>query len=379
IEIKMKKNLMAKLSELARKEIVEEDLNDEINNFFQSPPEQRLTDPIKSSPKQRLTDPIKSSPEQRSTDPIKSSPKQRSTNQIKRHKQQKKQGTELISNTGNISNRNHICQLYNIKISENFKQMCHAEEDLDYIPISEDDSSDYALSDIEDQNPPPLELPQVDKTFAESMICFSNMCVEVQTKSKLRQILNTTSFLNKDEPYNRKTHYDADLTDFKDPNKPLQKQHLESWFDINVWSLIIDHSLRNVIGMETVRKESSSDAVSMRKNRKRAHTRHRKVECKKMGYRMDGILRMYIDNVEYRAMEVAKKFETTKLLSDGYKLGKLCIIYLYALAKKSILRKQDSPKGYVLILKREKLLEVSAKVDKIKDLIRVLANVWILK
>jgi hypothetical protein len=43
------------------------------------------------------------------------------------------------------------------------------------------------------------------------------------------------------------------LTDYEDPNKPLQKQHLESWFDINVWSLVVDHGLRNVIGMETVR------------------------------------------------------------------------------------------------------------------------------
>jgi hypothetical protein len=41
-----------------------------------------------------------------------------------------------------------------------------------------------------------------------------------------------------------------------------------------------------------------------------------------MGYRMDGIFRMYVDNVEYGAVGVAKKFEETKLLADGYKLGK---------------------------------------------------------
>ncbi|CAG8780340.1 564_t:CDS:2, partial [Racocetra persica] len=198
------------------------------------------------------------------------------------------------------------------------------------------------------------ELLQVDRTFAESMIRFSNMCVEVQTKSKLRQILNTMSFLNEGKPYNRETHYDADLTDFKDPNELLQKQHLESWFDINVWSLIIDHSLQNVIGIETVRK----------------------VECKKIGYRIDGILQMYIDNVEYGVIEVAKKFEATKLLSDGYKLGKAMHDILICLSQKVHF---EEARGYVSILKREKLLEVPAKVDKIKDLIRVLANVWILK
>lgn len=82
------------------------------------------------------------------------------------------------------------------------------------------------------------------------------------------------------------------------------------------------------------RKESSSDAVSMRKNWKRACTRRKKVGRKKMGYRMDGIFRMYVDNVEYGVIEVAKKFDTTKLLSDGYKLGKAMHDTLICLSNK---------------------------------------------
>lgn len=39
----------------------------------------------------------------------------------------------------------------------------------------------------------------------------------------------------------------------------------------------------------------------------------------------------------------------------------------------------SSPKGYVSILKREKLFEVPVAVEEIRDLIRVLASVWILK
>jgi hypothetical protein len=39
----------------------------------------------------------------------------------------------------------------------------------------------------------------------------------------------------------------------------------------------------------------------------------------------------------------------------------------------------SSPKGYVTILKREKLLDVPATVEEVKDLIRVLANVWRMK
>lgn len=118
------------------------------------------------------------------------------------------------------------------------------------------------------------ELPEVDRTFVESMIRFSN----VKATSELRQVLKTTSFLNEDEPYNRDKHYDAEwaelvmrkfLTDYEDPKESLQKK-----------------------------KESSSKAVSNRKNWKRVRTRHKKVGRKKMGYRMDGIFRMYVDNME---------------------------------------------------------------------------------
>jgi hypothetical protein len=55
---------------------------------------------------------------------------------------------------------------------------------------------------------------------------------------------------------------------------------------------------------------------------------------KKRGYRMDGIFRMYVDNVEYGAVEVARKFEETKLLADGYKLGKAMHDILICLSKK---------------------------------------------
>ncbi|CAG8537561.1 9558_t:CDS:10 [Ambispora leptoticha] len=249
-------------------------------------------------------------------------------------------------------------------------------------------------------------LPKVDRTFADSMMRFSN----VKTASDLRLVLETTSFLNEDEPYDRVKHYDAEwaeivmrkfLTYYEDPNETLQKQHLESWYDINVWSLIIDHGLCDVIGMETVRKESSSVAVATRKNRKRARTLRRKPERKKMGYRMDGIFRMYIGDVEYGATEVAKKFDTAKLLTDGFKLVKamhdifVCLSEKVRFEEKKVRQlrvagmlhmglklqvlQMSSPKGYVIILKREKILDVPAMAEKIKDLIRVLTNVWRMK
>ncbi|CAG8442634.1 13976_t:CDS:2 [Acaulospora colombiana] len=139
-------------------------------------------------------------------------------------------------------------------------------------------------------------LPEVDRTFANSMMRFS----DVKTASDLRRVLKT-SFLNENEHYDRVKHYDAEraesLTYYEDPNETLQKQHLESWYDINVWSLIIDHGLCNVIGMETVRTEKCSGNHAEKP--KEATHASQKVTT-----------------------EVAKTFDATKLLTDGFKLMK---------------------------------------------------------
>ena len=74
-------------------------------------------------------------------------------------------------------------------------------------------------------------------------------------------------------------------------------------------------------------------AVSARKNRKRIRTCHKNTERKKMGYRMDGIFRTYVNGIEYGAIEVAKAFDETKLLTDGYKLSKAMHDILICLSK----------------------------------------------
>lgn len=53
-----------------------------------------------------------------------------------------------------------------------------------------------------------------------------------------------------------------------------------------------------------------------------------------MGSRMDGIFRTYVDDIEYGAIEVAKKFDETKLLADGYKLSKAMHDILICLSQK---------------------------------------------
>ncbi|CAG8664242.1 10929_t:CDS:2, partial [Racocetra fulgida] len=198
------------------------------------------------------------------------------------------------------------------------------------------------------------KFPEVDETFVESMMRFA----DVETESELRKVLETTSFRNEDEPYVQEDHFDAEWAEtvmrkflmyYENHNEPLKRSHLESWYDINVWSHIVDHGLSDIFG------------------------------------------------IEYGAIEVGKKFDETKLLADGFKISKamhdifVCLCRLVNFEETKIRKLQIpgilhlglksqvlqmSPKGYVTILKRDKLLEVPATIEKIKDLIRVLVSIW---
>ncbi|CAG8650922.1 3215_t:CDS:10, partial [Ambispora leptoticha] len=308
------------------------------------------------------------------------------------------------------------------------------DDNADYIPIPEEEDSDYVASNDEDQNPPPLltlsqfkcfdesyakmkktqkwilstgtcvedaifehcnkllseslhswivdlddqeiealftvtelkeirrevrRLPKVDETFVESLMRFAN----VKTTSELRHILETTSYRNMDEPYDREKHYDAEwvdivmrkyLTNYEDPNGILHKSHLESWHDINVWSLIIDHGLQNLIGIETVRSQQVGQYLQEKTERGYVHvTRISNVR------RWDPVWMEYLGHIT--------------------KVRKLRVVGMLHLDLKTQVLHLNSPKGYVSILKREKLLEVPVTVEKIQDLIRVLTSVWMLK
>jgi len=48
---------------------------------------------------------------------------------------------------------------------------------------------------------------------------------------------------------------------------------------------------------------------------------------------MDGIFRVYVNDIEYGVIEVAKEFDETKLLIDGYKLSKAMHDILICLSK----------------------------------------------
>ncbi|RUP43615.1 hypothetical protein BC936DRAFT_136940 [Jimgerdemannia flammicorona] len=234
-------------------------------------------------------------------------------------------------------------------------------------------------------------LPQVDEKFAKSIVRFA----EVTTTTQLREILEMTSFKKKDERYYRQLHYDAEwadlvmwklLTEFEDPNNALCKNHLEGWYDANVWSFIVHHSLRSIAGMELIRKESTTVASTARKNRKRTNGQRTK-----MGHRSDGIVRAYVNDIEYGAIEVSRDFKGitgTKWLRDAHKLVKtlhdmlvrLCEFVHFEEGKTRQLQVVGLlHAGYVSVFKCEALNEVPVKVEKLKDLIKLLASVWQMK
>ncbi|CAG8620711.1 10566_t:CDS:2, partial [Scutellospora calospora] len=129
-----------------------------------------------------------------------------------------------------------------------------------------------------------------------------------KTTSELRKALETISFKD-NERYDREKHFDSECAgtivkkffiDFEDPEIRLQRQHLERWYCFRHYFLKIFSTLN----FEVHRKNSTSTATSLRKNRKRARG-SRKI--------------MGVNDVEYGAIEVGKVFEGpkgTKLLDD---------------------------------------------------------------
>ncbi|CAG8508934.1 1060_t:CDS:10 [Gigaspora rosea] len=298
--------------------------------------------------------------------------------------------------------------------------------DLDYVSTSEEDDLDYVLTSdlilyqvVPKESPSSLLLSSKLKEFQKSYVKMnvaqkwflsSGKCVEdtiyeyyyqeiemlfsveewneirhtvrelpeVKATSKLRQVLRTTSFLNEDEPYNCEKHYDAGLTDYEDPNEPLQKQHLESWFNINL-----------------------SWPPKCNRNGNRQNQQVKPYPIEKIGRGYVHVTRMWVVkrwDIEWTGyfeyMLIIWNTEQLKWLRNSKKpscllMGKSFGRHIYIPEQKSPFQRNMSEEtascrhaftwGYVSILKREKLLEIPATIEKIRDFIRGLANVWMLK
>ncbi|RIA86991.1 hypothetical protein C1645_740460 [Glomus cerebriforme] len=104
--------------------------------------------------------------------------------------------------------------------------------------------------------------------------------------SKLKKVLESTSYQDKNKQYDRESYFDAE------------------------WAELV---IRNL-------KESSSKSVAKRKNQKRAQKERIKIE-----HKLDKIFRTYDDVIEYEVIEVKSKFvqiNSTDRLKDGLKLEK---------------------------------------------------------
>ncbi|RUP44941.1 hypothetical protein BC936DRAFT_148828 [Jimgerdemannia flammicorona] len=207
------------------------------------------------------------------------------------------------------------------------------------IDLDDDEmASLFSRTDWQEISNRTLALPQLETLMVKSMSRFAG----VTTTTELRNVLEKTTYRPKDELYNREMHYDAEWVDLvirkmcvfifthyfplpllENPDHLLRKPHLEGWYDSNIWSFIVDHALQDLRCMVTERKESSSLATAIRKNRKRI----RKEDRSRIGRRLDAIVKTDDDAYyEYGAVEVARTFrsiKSTKWLTDNLKLAKV--------------------------------------------------------
>lgn len=149
--------------------------------------------------------------------------------------------------------------------------------------------------------------------------------------------------------YEFRLTFDYRLPLFEDPDQVLLKAHHEAWYDINIWSVIVDRCLQDLKGMIILRYvlesyptfsaltpkflrsgEPTSMASTLRKNRDRVD----KAKRQKIGSRFDGLGQDDSGQFEYVAMEAARTFESetcSKWLHDYQKVGKSLHDMLYRL------------------------------------------------
>lgn len=145
---------------------------------------------------------------------------------------------------------------------------------------------------------------------------------------------------------------------FEDPDQVLIKDHSEAWYDINIWSAIVDRCLQDLKGIVIIRYvlesyptfsaltpkflhsgESTSMASTLRKNRDRVD----KTKRQRIGSRFDGLGKDESGQFEYITMEAARTFEgetSNKWLHDYQKTAKSLHDMLYRIQSHA---NQDEP------------------------------------
>ncbi|PWW78974.1 hypothetical protein C7212DRAFT_341584 [Tuber magnatum] len=246
------------------------------------------------------------------------------------------------------------------------------------------------------------KLPKKDESLGEVMRKFENL----ESPEQLRRILIESSYVPKVELYNHDMHYDASwvhlvfnflLPLYDDPYPVLLEDHPEAWFDINIWSVVVDRCLQGLRGINMLRKETTSLAGSLRRNRDRTYPTQRQ----KMGPRYDGLAMDRSNRIEYAVMETSKAFHlegATKWLHDYLKVAKclhdiLFLLHCEVNHEASLLEelqvaglvsagldcqvlRMSYGGGYVCILSREKRRTIPATLSKSGQLLKLLFSIW---
>ncbi|CAG8728820.1 21744_t:CDS:10 [Racocetra persica] len=210
--------------------------------------------------------------------------------------------------------------------------------------------------------------------------------------SDLRELIFRSDL--RDQPFDRSKNFDYDWIRNTIYNlvleyeaNHLEKDHLETWIMLHVWSFI-DKAFLDIEGMEIVRGESCSYASSNRKNSQRVVASTEPMKRKAMGRRGDLIIRKW--HTEYGCSEAGKIFEGingTKIIKEGgLKMPKMLRDMFIDLCKTMEMRKNkirrletvgfiisglrisllrlDLPAGHVCRLSRTRLFEMPTQISE---------------
>nr|CAG8668960.1 7504_t:CDS:2 [Entrophospora candida] len=256
--------------------------------------------------------------------------------------------------------------------------------------FSEEEWKEITTSEIKDK-------PKLEHFHVELLKKYT-----VDNVKELRKAL-FEPFVSGEDEYNKNIHFDLDFINYayrgmlflwekeEDPFDPLK---LEGWYEMDVWSRLIDPAFSN-LNIDLVRGEGMSLASSNRKNHGRSIA-----DRKIIGRKGDGVFRLCKKRLEFGAIETGRKWEGqcgTKYLADSLKLCKMLKDMLVQLSTEcdwleDFVRKlqvvgvlqganrvqvitMDYPKGYVFRVQRRKVHEVSGRLTKSVPLALVLKEI----
>ncbi|CAB4494746.1 unnamed protein product [Rhizophagus irregularis] len=241
------------------------------------------------------------------------------------------------------------------------------------------------------------ENPKLERSHRELMIKYT-----VKSVKELREIIYDP-FIPDGNKYDKSLHHDLDFINhayrsmlflWDREENPFDSSKLEGWYEMNVWSNLIDPTFHDIY-IDLARGEGMSCASSDRKNIIRTIN-----DRKKIGRKGDGVFRLRGDRLEFGAIEAGRKWEGqsgTKYLNDSLKLNKMMKDMIAQLTticdrREDLVRKlevigilhganriqlitMDCPKGYISRVKHRKFYEVSGRLTKSNPLALVLKEI----